>query len=950
MIDAIRRLLPRVGSNATPDNSNARQRTADVTLYQLQQLHQLHRALPWLVASGALLATAFFWQSLNAYSVLLGWAWLALLMLGRYNLALRFRYRKETGVGHWQLLSCLPALLGGGTVALMMVGLMPITTLALSGVSYLLLLAALLSAMLYYGIFPPAFLCFATASVLPLAVEIMWQNSGYSQLAALGLLLSLALISYGNLCVNRHLLRHHKLAQHSERLQIKLQQTQKELTRSHRQALKSVPLNTPVTPPSISAEKTSRFNNQLRRARKATQLAEQRLSMALDACELSLWEWDLSHDRFVQPQAMEMLGQRYDGHQGFIESLKGLVDEADLLRLKEAMQHYLNGNSLEYRVQFRAHHINGQWLWLEDAGRASAWDPQGRITRIAGTRRNITLEKKQQAESVMFHRLSTLSTQAVCLLDHQFRFLLVNPSFCELTGFSSDELLGRKIGQVSRHHDALFYQEIADQLQRKGFWSGEILEYRKDGSAYPVAANFSSVTDPDGLNPYCLGIYSDLSDLQQTEKRLHFLASFDNLTGLANRELFLRRLSKATATGKPLNLLLFNIDRFKQINESLGHDVGDQLLVQFSRRLRKSARDAELIARTGSDEFAILLPGATGLGSLMQITERLLRKTGRDYRVGSHDLTLTLSAGICRFPQQTRSSRALLQGASRALIEAKKYAGNHYHLYTDELAGKDTKLPLLEGALRKAVTNNEFEVYYQPKLHLASGSIRGVEALVRWQHPQLGLIEPERFIYLAEENGLINAIGEQVLEQACRQARQWLDDGVGEIRVAVNLSAQQLRQGDGFEVVERTLKRTGLPHHLLEMELTESILLEENARVSNSIHRIRDLGVGISIDDFGTGYASLSYLRRFPVNSLKIDRSFISGIPDSENDCAITRAIIAMATSLDLRVVAEGVELPQHAEFLRRFGCDEIQGYLVSKPVPAEKLTELLVSRDPVTL
>ncbi|WP_164880914.1 putative bifunctional diguanylate cyclase/phosphodiesterase [Aestuariirhabdus litorea] len=938
MIDAIRRLLPRLGNNATPDDSNMRQRTADQTHFQLQRLHQLHRTLPWLVTFGSLLATAFLWPVLNAYHLLLGGVWLALLMLGRYNLALRFRYRRERALGHWPLISCLPALLGGATIALAFVSLLPQLSLPLTGVCYLLLLAALLSAMLFYAIFPPAFLSFAGAAVLPLCTELLWQGGNYAQLATLGLLLSLALLTYGNLCANHYLLSRYQLQQRHDRLQLKLQHTQRELALSHPERPAAVE---PAVGSSPDPAHNARLARQLSDARQGIQAAEQRLAMVLEANELSLWEWDLSQDRFIQPQALEMLGQRFDGQQGFIGSLKPLLEEADLLRLKEAMQHYLNGNSLEYRVQFRARHQNGQWLWLEDRGQASAWDAQGRITRIAGTRREITLQKKQQAESDLFRRLCSLSHQSICLLDHQLRIQLPNPSFCELTGYSYEELIGRPIDQISRQQPALFYQEVTDQLQQKGFWSGEILEYRKDGHPYPVAANFSRVTDASGLNPYFLAIFNDLSDQQRTEHRLHYLASFDSLTGLVNREQFLRRLSKATQAGKTLNLILLNLDRFKQINESLGHEVGDQLLVHFSRRLRTHARDAELIARTGSDEFALLLPGETGLGSLMRICERLLRKTGRDYRVASHDLTLTLSAGVCRFPQQVRTARALLQGASRALIEAKKFAGNHYHLYTDELADKDATQPLLEGALRKAVANREFEVYYQPKLHLASGTIRGVEALVRWQHPQLGLVEPERFIYLAEENGLIGAIGEQVLEQACQQAREWLNDGI-EIRVAVNLSAQQLKQGDGAAVIERTLKRTGLPHHLLELELTESILLEENSRISSTIHRIRELGVGISIDDFGTGYASLSYLRRFPVSALKIDRSFISGIPDSDSDCALARAIIAMALSLDLRVVAEGVELPQQAEFLRRFACDEIQGYLVSKPVCARELTEQL--------
>ncbi|MCL6414321.1 EAL domain-containing protein [Aestuariirhabdus sp. Z084] len=942
MINAIRRLLPKSGNNASRDSSSKGQRAAKLSIYKLQQLHQLHRNLPWLVICGILLASAFLWQHLNAYSFLLIWVWTTLLMLMRYNLALRFRYRTETSIGHWPILSCAPALLGGSSVAIFLVQLMPNLSFALAGVVYLLLLAAMLTAMAFYAVYPPAFFCFAISAILPLVVELLWQGGQDSQLTSLGLLLATALISYANLSINRFLLKRYQLLERNDQLQLRLQQSQRELTRSQRQLSdRETAIHSDVSEDN-DKQQAVRLGKQLRRARQTAQLAEQRLALALEAADLSLWEWNLSQDRFIQPQAMEMLGHRLTGHQGFVDSLKPLTNEQNLLRLKETMQGFLNGDSMEYLVQFRARHSNGQWIWLEDRGQATAWDSQGRIIRMTGTRRNITTEKQQQAESELFRLLSMLTNQAVCLLDNRYRFLQVNPSFCELTGYRNAELIGRKYNEISRHHDPLFYQEIGEKLHQQGFWSGEILEYRKDGSAYPVSASYTLVADPQSDNHHCLGIYSDLSDKQKTEDRLHFLASFDNLTGLGNRDLFLRRLTKATQQGKALTLILLNLDRFKQINESLGHEVGDQLLVQFSKRLRTFAQEAELVARTGSDEFALLLPGDPGLGSLMHFTEQLLHKAGREYRVGNHDLSVSVSAGISRFPQQSRDAPTLLQGASRALIEAKNFAGNHFHFYTDELADKDQQLPLLESALRKAVENKEFEVYYQPKLHLATGTIQGVEALVRWQHPQLGLIEPERFIYLAEENGLINAIGEQVLEQACRQAKTWLDEGSGEIRVSVNLSAQQLRQGDGFSVVERTLKKTGLDPQLLELELTESILLEENSRISNSIHRIRELGVSISIDDFGTGYASLSYLKRFPVTALKIDRSFISGIPDNENDCTITRAIIAMAMSLDLRVVAEGVEHPQHAEFLRRSGCDEIQGYLISKPVTAEELSALL--------
>ncbi len=948
MINAIKRLIPSLGDSPEEDKKNNGQyhKMAINTRAQLTQLHLLHRSPPWLVCFGSLLMLGFLWPALSAHTLLLAPVAIALLMLARYNMAIRFAYIDSSVEKRWLLLSCLPAILGGTGIALLFIHVLPKISLATSGVMYLLLLTAVLIAMLFYAIFPPAFFGFAVTAITPIALELFLHGDDQHQLAALCLLLVLAISSYGALIANRFLIQQAKFKEQGDKLQRQLQQAQQKL--AHAATPKTV---TEKPKANSHPPQEQQLREKIKLAEGAVHISEQRLSMALEVGSLTLWDWDLSHDRFLHPQSMEMLGIRMDGHQGFIASIKSLVTEQHLLQIKEAMQHYLNNNTTRYQIQYRARHKNGQWLWLEDNGHAAAWDQQGRVTRVLGTRKEITLEKQREAESSLFRKLSELSTQAVFLLDHQLRFVQANNAFCELSGFSFEELHGKQISQISpRNHDAMLYQKISKGLRRSGYWSGDLLEYRKDGQSYPVTASFTTIDDPQGNHEYYLGVYSDLSQKQQNEKRLHFLTSFDGMTGLANRDLFLRHLQQTTQEGKPLTLLMLNLDRFKQINESLGHEVGDQLLIQASRHLRKMSRDAHLIARTGSDEFAVLFPGNPGLSSISELTQRILSKVGREYRIGRHELTISISAGICLFPQQARNSRALLQGASKALLEAKKFSGNHHQFYTDNLADEASPLPLLEGALPKAVRNKEFEVYYQPKLHLDSNRICGVEALVRWQHPQLGLVEPERFIYLAEENGLIHAIGEQVMVQACTQAKQWLDDGLGDIQVSVNLSAQQLRQGNGPAMIERTLQQTGLPHHLLELELTEGILLEESSGVSHSIDRIRDLGVSISIDDFGTGYASLSYLRRFPVNALKIDRSFISGIPDNENDCTITRAIIAMANSLDLQVIAEGVESPQHADFLRDAGCHYIQGYLISRPVPAHEMSALLtaqLARDP---
>jgi diguanylate cyclase (GGDEF)-like protein len=434
---------------------------------------------------------------------------------------------------------------------------------------------------------------------------------------------------------------------------------------------------------------------------------------------------------------------------------------------------------------------------------------------------------------------------------------------------------------------------------------------------------------------------------REVEERMRYLTHYDELTGLANRSLFRERLREANQRvrqgGRGLALLHIDLDRFKLLNDSLGHEVADQLLRQVARRLSSALPEADTIARLSGDEFAVLLDPYGNLSSLARVTSRMLAKLRTPLLIDGQELVISASVGISLLPDSAREISVLISQANIAMQHAKHVGGNNFQFYTDSLQASTLERFQLENQLRKAIDEKQLQVFYQPKLCLVTGRLNAVEALVRWKHPTLGMVPPGEFIGLAEETGLIAPIGEFVLRQACWQAREWQRQGLEPIRVSVNLSVHQLRQGKLVSLVRQVLEETGLESQYLELELTESQLLDSVEHIIATFHQLHDLGVKLAIDDFGTGYSSLSYLKRFPVDYVKIDQTFICGLGEGTEDAAITQAIIAMAHSLKLKVVAEGVENHEQLAFLKDHHCDEVQGYLISRPVEAQAVTRLLI-------
>ncbi|HJW24884.1 MAG TPA: EAL domain-containing protein [Rhodocyclaceae bacterium] len=685
----------------------------------------------------------------------------------------------------------------------------------------------------------------------------------------------------------------------------------------------------------------------LRRNSAVRALAEQEEKFRALVESSSDWIWEVDQEwRFTysSPGVRELLG--YEPGEVLGKALYDLLPAAEAQALRARLQERPAWGAPFSRLEKTVCRRDGGEAVLESSG-VAILDAEGNFRGCRGISRDITERKAREAELGLAASVFSNTLEGVLVTDSRATILSVNPAFTAITGYSAEEAVGKKPSLLrSDHHGPEFYREMWANLTRDGHWSGEIWNRRKGGEAYLEWLNISAVPAPDGQPARYVGVFSDITELRRKDEDIRHLAFHDPLTNLPNRALLLDRLEHgitvARREGTRLAVMFVDLDRFKAINDSLGHDVGDGLLQEVAERLKACVRQSDTVARMGGDEFVILLEPAGELESYASLAGKIIEALSRPATVHGNAIQVGASVGIACFPDDGATSVDLMKHADAAMYAAKTAGRNTYRFFQGAMTERAGQRLKLEMELRRAASNGELELFYQPQVDLESNLPCGVEALLRWRHPEHGLLPPVDFIPVAEETGLICELGDWVLEEACRQWAQWQAEGCGVDRVAINVSAKQIQQGDLAERIAGLSRHYGIPASCLEVELTEGVIMADPEKAAGIFSSLRGLGVTVAMDDFGTGYSSLAYLRRLPIDILKIDRSFVLNAHQSEEDAEIVRTILALARALKLSVVAEGVETDRQAAFLRACGCAVGQGYLYARPAPAADVAEWL--------
>lgn len=687
---------------------------------------------------------------------------------------------------------------------------------------------------------------------------------------------------------------------------------------------------------------------QHQQAQEALQRSEKRLQQALDASQNGMWDWNLQTQQMdCSPGFATLLGV----------SAHALGTRASywLNRLhshdREALQRKLDKclydlNPAPFEDTYRLLHDDGNYRWIQLRGQLLL-NAHGQAERLIGTASDVTQRRQDEDSLRQAAAVFDATQEGVLVTDAQQQIVHCNPAFTRITGYSQGEILGKSPGLLkSGRHDRSFYDSLWHALDSRGSWSGEVWNRRKNGEIYPQWQCIRVIHDEQGAISHYVAVFSDISVLKRSQRELDYLAHHDPLSNLPNRLLFTERVERALdhdlAELQRGAVLLIDLDHFKHINESLGHNIGDLLIKAVGQRLSEQLGKRMTLARLGGDEFGLLYEHCANAEQAAVMAQRLQNCLNRAFKVMEHELFVTASIGISLYPDDAQDVDQVLRNADSALFKAKNGGRENYAFYSQELTQHAHQRVELTSALRHALDHQELRVHYQPLICLKSRRLIGAEALIRWQHPQRGLVSPGEFIPIAEETGLIGALDNWVLQQSCRQMVAWHNAGLALQFVAVNVSSRLFSRGELDQRVAEVLRDTGLNPACLELEVTESAVMEDADAALVLMERLRALGVRLAIDDFGTGYSSLARLKRLPVHKLKLDQSFVSGLPHDQDDIAITRAVIALGHSLGLKVLAEGVEQPEQLALLDELGCDHGQGYHFGRPQPAEQMAELL--------
>ena len=685
-----------------------------------------------------------------------------------------------------------------------------------------------------------------------------------------------------------------------------------------------------------------RFEETLRKSKEG-------LAEAQRIAHLGSWEWDVVNKKFMWSRETYRIfgltpGESETSHDAYWHAIhpddREFVDQAFDNTLSKAQP-----CSLDHRII----RPNGEVRFVHQEAEVKS-DPQGNPKRIVGTVQDVTENKEVEKELRLAAAVFEETSEGIFVTDVKNRLQIVNQAFMNITGYSEEDVRGKDPSILSSgRHDSAFYKQMWHSLQTEGRWKGEIWNRRKNGEIYPQWLSITAIRDSSDNHTGFVAIFSDITQRKQYEEQIWRQAHFDTLTGLPNRSLFIDRLSQEVAHAhrnhSRLVLMFIDIDHFKWVNDSLGHAAGDRLLQEGAKRILKCVRASDTVARLGGDEFTVILPQANERG-----IERIARKI-LDLLVQPFALTpgqethVSGSIGIAVYPNNGKDTEELIKNADTAMYRAKAAGRNTCEFFTDEMNASAVRRTRLEAELRHALVRDELTLFYQPIVNLHTGQIAGAEALLRWYHPNKGMISPMEFIPLAEETGLIVAIGEWVFTRASEQILSWQRADLKLPFVSLNVSGRQCRDKRFQNQLKSMVKRLALPKGMLVLEITESMMLDQGEDTQRTLNDVRDMGVLLSVDDFGTAYSCLRYLKRFPVDSLKIDRSFIKNITTDPADASLTTAIINMARSLHLNVVAEGIETAAQRDYLCAAGCGLGQGYYFAQPLPPQEF-ETLVQRE----
>lgn len=659
---------------------------------------------------------------------------------------------------------------------------------------------------------------------------------------------------------------------------------------------------------------------------------------------------------FVSPSVELQVGFTADDVMG--EGLEAIVpreQRKEIASIASALMVSDYDASASSVLEMEVIHKSGYPVWVEIQF-SQLIDDKNKVTGIIAVSRNITERKLAQKELLLTAAVFENSAESIFITSSKGKVIRVNESFCRITGFSREDIIGFPVSKFES--DLVAGEEnktIRSKLVVEGSWQGELYYRNHLGESLPCWSSFTVLRDEQGRVENYVGMFIDTSEQKASEERIQYLAYYDALTGLPNRSLFQDRLKHALTHSErshnSVGLLFLDLDRFKPINDSFGHPVGDQLLKLVAKRLQACIHEDDTVARMGGDEFAIVLNDLPDpdhvVNVISTICERILNAISEPFMLSGKEVFTTASIGAVIYPQDGVDTTELIKRVDTAMYHAKNGGKNNFQFYAEEMNVQAMERLVLENALHRALDNQEFEVYYQPQFNAATRELSGMEALIRWQRPEEGLYPPGRFIPLAEEIGLIVPMGAWVLEESCQQWVQWRKEGFEVGKLSVNLSGRQFKDENLLESIIHIIETTGMDPHQLELELTESILMDDVAFTEQLLTEIKSMGVNVSVDDFGTGYSSLNYLKQFPIDSLKIDKSFIQTLPSDGEDKQIALAIIGIAHSMNLGVVAEGVETEGQLTFLAEHDCDVVQGFLFSGPVSAEAMQKFLIDLDP---